>query len=70
MVVAVLPVLPGTGFWGWGGTSVMEVDGPGCEVFSFLDSRHHGEQETHRYSAFLSDPRTNIVQLLRGMQLA
>ena len=45
VVVAVLPILPNAGFWGWGGTSVLEVDAPpGCEVFSFLDSRFHGKQ--------------------------
>ena len=32
------------GFWGWGGTSIMEVNAPEYEVFSFLDSRHHGKQ--------------------------
>lgn len=41
VVVAVLPMLPNTGFWGWGGTSILEVDAPGCEVFTFLNSRHH-----------------------------
>jgi hypothetical protein len=40
VVVAVLPILPGTGFWGWGGTSVMEVTAPGCEVFNFQDYRN------------------------------
>jgi hypothetical protein len=43
VVVAVLPLLPGKDFLGWGGTSIMEIDGPGCEVFTFLDSRHHSE---------------------------
>ena len=43
VVVALLPIGEGKGFWGWGGTSIMEVDAPGCEVFSFLDSRHHGK---------------------------
>ena len=42
VVVALLPIPKGKGFWGWGGTSLMEVDAPGCEVFNFLDSRHHG----------------------------
>ena len=44
VVVALLPILPGKDFWGWGGTSIMEVDAPRSEVFNFLDSRHHGKQ--------------------------
>ncbi|HIN76066.1 MAG TPA: hypothetical protein EYM96_07755 [Rhodospirillales bacterium] len=44
VVVALLPILSGKGFWGWGGTSIMEVNAPEYEVFSFLDSRHHGKQ--------------------------
>jgi hypothetical protein len=44
VVVARLPILPGKDFWGWGGTSIMEVDAPRSEVFNFLDSRHHGKQ--------------------------
>ena len=44
VVVALLSILPGKDFWGWGGTSIMEVDAPGSEVFNFLDSRHHGKQ--------------------------
>ena len=42
VAVAVLPIPPGKGFWGWGGTSIIEVEGPECEVFNFLYSRHHG----------------------------
>ena len=44
VVVALLPILPDKGFWVWGGTSIMEVDAPGSEVFNFLDSRHHEKQ--------------------------
>lgn len=44
VVVALLPILPGKGFWGWGGTSTMEVDAPEHMVFRFLASRHHGKQ--------------------------
>ena len=39
-----VPILPDKGFWVWGGTSIMEVDAPGSEVFNFLDSRHHEKQ--------------------------
>ena len=41
VIVALLPILPEKGFWGWGGTSIMEVDAPECVVFKFLASRHH-----------------------------
>jgi hypothetical protein len=44
VIVAVLPILPEKGFWGWGGTSIMEVDAPECVVFKFLAFRHHGKQ--------------------------
>jgi len=44
VVVALLPILSGKGFWGWGGTSIMEVNALEYEVFSFLDFRHHGKQ--------------------------
>ena len=43
VVVALLPIAEGKGFWGWGGTGEMEIDAPaGCEVFTFFNSRHHG----------------------------
>jgi len=44
VIVALLPILPEKGFWGWGGTSIMEVNAPECVVFKFLDSRHHEKQ--------------------------
>ena len=34
----------GQGVLGLGWTSIMEVNAPEYEVFSFLDSRHHGKQ--------------------------
>jgi len=43
VTVAVLPIGRDAGFWGWDGTSIMEVDAPGCDLFSFLNSRYHGE---------------------------
>ncbi len=44
VVATALPVLPGQSWRGWPwGSSVMEVDAPGCEVFSFQDSRLHGK---------------------------
>ena len=46
VVVALLPILPDKGFWGWGGIAIMEVDAPGSEVFNFLDSRHQPEAES------------------------
>lgn len=36
-----IPILLDKDFWGWGGTSIMEIDAPGSEMFNFLDSRHH-----------------------------
>ncbi len=44
VIVALVPILPGKSFRGWNGSEIMEVDAPGCEVFNFLDSRHHGKQ--------------------------
>ena len=45
VVVAILPMGEGQTFWGWGGTSIMEIDAPdGCEVFTFLNSQHHAKQ--------------------------
>jgi len=43
VVVALLP-MKDENFWGWDGTSVMEVDAPGCDVFSFLKSYHHSDE--------------------------
>ncbi len=43
VVATALPVLPSQRFRGLPlGSSVMEVDAPGCEVFNYTDSRYHG----------------------------
>ena len=35
VVVAILPILPGKQWHGWGGTEILELDAPGCEVFNW-----------------------------------
>ncbi len=41
VTVAALPILPGKTYSGWVGTEEIEVVAPGCQVFTFRDSRFH-----------------------------